>query len=398
MKIGIFDHVSHRVGGGQLVVARMAALLSQRYDVEVIHSGKGYSLSTLAAAFDVDLNRTKERVVEDSLKGFGIPGSRNAWSYLRNGLKKDRELTGAYDLFIYSGHGVPPFLYGGQGLIYCHFPFEARPRVAMRRNERWRTRNSLDRWIRLGLYERVWDSRMGRYGTVLANSQFTANWIERYWERQAEVIYPPVAVGVPGAEKRNLIVSVGRFVKTDRKKHTQQLQAFPEFLSRICGEWSLCVIGFAALPEDHAYVEKMREAANGLPVTFVVNADRKKVFRLIAEAKLFWHTAGLSDEGSTAPAYMEHFGMATVEAMMSGCVPVVPAWGGQPEIVEHQVNGFLCHDLDSFIGYSARLANDDQLRVRMSQRAMERSIRFRPVVFEQRFSQRVDECLQRLGR
>ncbi len=90
--------------------------------------------------------------------------------------------------------------------------------------------------------------------------------------------------------------------------------------------------------------------------------------------------------------------MATVEAMMSGCVPVVPAWGGQPEIVEHQVNGFLCHDLDSFIGYSARLANDDQLRVRMSQRAMERSIRFRPVVFEQRFSQRVDACLQRLGR
>ncbi len=34
VKIGIFDHLSLRLGGSQHVVARMAAVLSQEYDVD----------------------------------------------------------------------------------------------------------------------------------------------------------------------------------------------------------------------------------------------------------------------------------------------------------------------------------------------------------------------------
>ena len=35
-RVGIFDHVSLRLGGSQLVVANMAAQLSQDYTVDVI--------------------------------------------------------------------------------------------------------------------------------------------------------------------------------------------------------------------------------------------------------------------------------------------------------------------------------------------------------------------------
>jgi glycosyltransferase involved in cell wall biosynthesis len=368
----------------------MAELLSQGHEVEVIHGGKGYSLSGLADAFDVDLSQAKERIVEDSLVSF----SRPIRSYLREGLKAERALTEPYDLFIYSGHGVPPFCYARQGLIYCLFPFEGRPPYGLDDTERWKKRHPLDRRVRLALFERVWERRMRGYGTVLADSRFTAEWIRRLWGKEAEVVYPPVVAEIPPAEKRNVIVSVGRFVATDRKNLTQQLEALPAFLSRIHGDWSLRMIGFCTdLPQDRAYVERLQKLAKDLPATFVVNADRKTVLSHLSEAKLFWHTTGLGEEGSIEPRYMEHFGIATVEAMMAGCVPIVPACGGQPEIVEHEVSGFLCHDLEALVWHSALLANDERLRAQMSCQAIGRSGGFRQAIFEERFGEQVLRCV-----
>ena len=97
MRIGIFDHVSLRLGGSQAVIARMASLLSGKYDVDVIHSGKGYTLSGLATSFEVDLSRTKERIIEDSLKSFSIPGPQSVRNYLWAGSQFDRALTEPYD-------------------------------------------------------------------------------------------------------------------------------------------------------------------------------------------------------------------------------------------------------------------------------------------------------------
>ena len=229
---------------------------------------------------------------------------------------------------------------------------------------------------------------------VFANSRFTSGWIERFWGRAAEVIYPPVAVDVPSVEKRNVIVSVARFISTDRKNHLQQLKAFPKFLGQVRDNWRLCLIGFCAdFAQDRDYLEKLRNLAKDLPVTFVVNAERRTVFNHLAEAKLFWHSTGLRDEESTAPGKMEHFGIATVEAMAAGCVPLVPAYGGQPEIVEHQVSGFTCKDINELVRHTIHAANDDALRAQMSRRAIERSYAFRPNVFEKCFGQRAFKYL-----
>lgn len=373
----------------------MAELLSQRYEVEVIHGGKGYTLSSLADAFEVDLSQARERIVEDSLDSF----SRSIRSSLRKGLAADRALTEPYDLFIYSGHGAPPFSYARQGLIYCLFPFEGRPPYGFEDTERWRKRHPLDRWVRLALYERLWERRMHGYETVLADSHFTSGWIKQLWGREAEVVYPPVAAQIPQAEKRNAIVSLGRFINTDRKNHALQLRTFRAFLSRVRKDWSLCIIGFCTdLSQDQAYVERLRNLAQDLPVNFVVNAERSTVLTHLAEAKLFWHTTGLGDVGNTDPRYMEHFGIATVEAMMAGCVPIVPACGGQPEIVDNGISGFLCCDLNTLVEYSIRLAKDEELRFQMSRRAVERSKAFAAAVFDQRLSELVDKVLQNKNR
>ncbi len=63
MRIGIFDHGSTGLGGAQVVAMQMAVQLSRGHEVELIHCGEGYSLSSLAKAFEVDLSRVRERVV-----------------------------------------------------------------------------------------------------------------------------------------------------------------------------------------------------------------------------------------------------------------------------------------------------------------------------------------------
>jgi glycosyltransferase involved in cell wall biosynthesis len=131
-----------------------------------------------------------------------------------------------------------------------------------------------------------------------------------------------------------------------------------------------------------------------MPVTFVVNAERSEVTRHLAGARLFWHTAGISDDnGTIAPARMEHFGIATVEAMLAGCVPLAPAGGGQMEIVEHGLSGYLCRNTEELVEYSALLVDDHQLLDEMRCRALIRGRVFNQSMFSQRIAQVVGGCL-----
>ena len=400
MRIGIFDHMSGGLGGGQLVAAQMAAQLSRGHEVELIHCGEGYSLSSLAQAFEVDLSRVRERVVNNSLESFNLPGEVSTLVYLRDGLRANRQLTEPYDLFIYSGHGVPPFSYAKKGLIYCHFPKEGCPSETLSSVEGFKRRSQLSQWMYLTAYDWLWRYRMRGYQTVLANSLFTAHWIKQLWKKEAEVVYPPVSLQVPEMEKSNVIVSIGRFVDSHNiKNHRQQLKAFEKLLSKVGSGWRLNLIGFCSFaPKEVAYLEELRRMAKDMPVSFVVNAERGEVLRHLAEARLFWHTAGISDANETiAPAKMEHFGIATVEAMLAGCVPLVPAQGGQVEIVEHGLSGWLCRDTEELVEYSARLAADHQLLNVMGRRAADRGCMFNQSMFAQRIAQVVGGYMTEFG-
>ena len=379
MKIGIFDHLSERLGGSQLVVAWIASVLSRQAEVELIHCGRGYRLATLATAFEVDLSRVKERVVDDVPRTF----ARSLPADVREERRFDRTLTEGYDLFIYSGHGLPPYSWAARAITYCHFPFEANPVLTAKNDPRWIRRAPLDRWLRRQLYRLRWRRRLRGYTDVVANSRFTAGWIEKLWGVRAHLVYPPVTAMAPPCQRENVIVSLGRFVRSDRKRVAAQIEAFARVRGRLKGDWRLTMMGFCAdLAEDRGYLERLRELASGLPVVFVVNAPRREILARLAAAKVFWHTAALEDLVSTEPRYMEHFGISTVEAMQLGCVPIVPAGGGQPEIVEHGVSGFVCEGFDALERHTVELASDDPRRGVMSQAAVKRGGAFSPDVFE----------------
>jgi len=392
MRIGIFDHMSSKLGGGQLVAAQMATQLSRQHEVDLIHSGEGYTLATLEKAFEVDLTRVNERILKDSHETFNLPGPLSTFEYLRHKRKWNRTLTEPYDLFIYSGHGVPPFSSARRGLVYCHFPFEGCPSETLGSIEQFKNKSPWNRWVRQCLYESVWKYRMRGYGSILANSSFTAYWIKQMWKKEAEVVYPPVSLRLPEVKKRNVIVSLGRFIDShNSKNHVHQLKSFGEFLRQADTGWSLKLIGFCTLaPKEVAYLNEMRHLATGLPVQFIVNAERADVLNHLAEAKLFWHTAGMTDSEETTPSKMEHFGIATVEAMLAGCVPFAPAHGGQVEIVEHGLSGFLCRNTRELVEFSNLVACNQPLLREMSSRAVDRGKMFSREVFMQRIAQIVD--------
>ena len=99
------------------------------------------------------------------------------------------------------------------------------------------------------------------------------------------------------------------------------------------------------------------------------------------QAAVYWHAAGYGEDEERAPIRAEHFGITTVEAMAAGCVPVVVARGGQPELVTHGVDGFLWQTLDELGACTLALLRDKDLRQTMAAAARQSARRFDPAEF-----------------
>jgi glycosyltransferase involved in cell wall biosynthesis len=393
LSIGIMDDCRGSVGGGQLVAAELAAYLSRSYQVEFIHGGETYTLEMLAKAFGLKLDNVKERIfpVQGFAYTFGLHGVRRI---ITDVFKDSRVLTRPYDLFIYCGIGVPPFCYARQALMYCHFPMQHSPLREYQAQAKWKLRNPVDRFLRQRTHQLLWRLRMKGYNKLIANSHYTATWIQRRWERSAEVVPPPVEATFPELKKQNSIISVGRFWGSRNGKYQlEQVAAFREFLNASGQKWKMVMIGSCYSSIDQSYLSDVQKAAEGLPITFLVNVNRETVCRALAEARIFWHTAGLAINEEETPEQAEHFGIATVEAMRAGCVPVVIASGGQREIIGKGDAGFLCKNLQEVVQNTLAVARDCNLLSRMSSQAKRRSLDFIPGAFEKRMGTIVDECL-----
>ena len=228
------------------------------------------------------------------------------------------------------------------------------------------------------------------YQQVVSISEYTREWVQRYWGRPSELLFPPVHTSaVPPGEKKDQILSVGRFFGRDRghsKKQLEMVRAFVEAQDR--GElqgWEYHLVGGCS-DEDLPYLDEVRRAGAGHRVHIHANAARPLVEDLFATSKLFWHATGLGEDADERPWVFEHFGITTVEAMAAGCVPVVIAMAGQKEIVRPGVDGYLFTTLAELQAQSAAVAADDALRRRLAQQAVQRADTFSEHAFAERWS------------
>ena len=132
---------------------------------------------------------------------------------------------------------------------------------------------------------------------------------------------------------------------------------------------------------NREYALQVRRDAIGLPVEVHVNAPGNVVERLLGEASLYWHGAGLGEDPSRHPERFEHFGISVVEAMAAGAVPLVFGAAGPAEIVRDGVDGIHWSTLDELANATVQLVADTDRREALSIAAIERAHDFSAEAF-----------------
>jgi len=225
------------------------------------------------------------------------------------------------------------------------------------------------------------------YGAVVSNSVFTQGWVRRYWDTESVVAYPPVTMQTRG-DKEPVILAVGRFFAAEAghsKKQLEMVEAFRRLVERGLEGWTLHLVGGCS-EVDRPYLDLVTAAAEGLPIVLHVDAPGDELRDLYAKASIYWQATGLGEDPERDPDRLEHFGIATVEAMSAGAVPVVIGLAGQLEIVEHGRSGFHFISIDELVTLTEQVVGDADLRAELSVAAEARAHDFSVEAFAERFN------------
>ncbi len=157
----------------------------------------------------------------------------------------------------------------------------------------------------------------------VANSLFTARKIKRLYGEDSEVIYPPTDIQKYRAillekQPENLVLTIGRFARE------KNLEIIPEIARLTRRGIRFVILGVANNNYDQqVYRNLVRISRDASNLTIISNRSPALKLDLLRKAKVY-----------LSPARLEHFGLAVVEGIASGCYPVVIDTGGPVEIVD----------------------------------------------------------------
>ena len=164
------------------------------------------------------------------------------------------------------------------------------------------------------------------------------------------MLYPPVTLIQPD-KKENIILSVGRF---DNILHSKRQDILIEAFRKLdVNNWKLILAGGSLNPTGQ--IESLHKFIGDHDIEIVVNPTFKAIRALYAKAKIYWHAAGFGSNLKKNPEKAEHFGIATVEAMSTGAIPVVFAGGGQLEIITDKIDGFFWNKPEELVKISREI-------------------------------------------
>jgi glycosyltransferase involved in cell wall biosynthesis len=370
MKIGLYiEHgVGNGVGGAELMMAYLASAWSRSHDVDLVHHRPPLTPERFSLFSSDDFSRFRMRHVprEPEPPAHWSPARR-----YRSARDWQASISEPYDLFVNCTHWRPCFSHARRGVLLVLFPFYTPDWMSgvLQQHPLWKQlRHRL-------YYGSEWRRRLATYDHHLAISNYSAEWARRRWRIACRIVHPPVDIDFATRQKDDLIVSVGRFsTMAHTKKQLEMVRAFVALHEGGLQGWEYaCVGGLNARRENHDYFERVRDAGRRAPVSVEANVERGRVRALLERGRVFWHATGLGEDARVHPELAEHFGIATVEAMAAGCVPVVFDGGGQREIVTHGENGYLWNTPDELKAYTRRLTADVALWARLSEAAQRRA-------------------------
>lgn len=210
---------------------------------------------------------------------------------------------------------------------------------------------------------------------VICNSEYTKEFIDKEFNIDSLVVYPPVETEkfLP-MKKDKLILTVGRFSSSSQlKRHDLLIDAFKDLLKSGVKGWRMVIVGKAEDAGSIKIISGLRSKIKGLPVAIKNDLEHERLKYLYGRASVYWHAAGFGADLGKFPEKAEHFGISTVEAMAAGAIPFSFAAGGQLEIIDDGVNGFLWRNKSELISLTKKVISDEKFRNRISQLAIIRS-------------------------
>lgn len=198
---------------------------------------------------------------------------------------------------------------------------------------------------------------------IISNSNYVKDWVKKTYNRDSQVIYPPVDLSnfSLDTEKSDFYVTVGRL--EPYKRFDLIVSAFNKIGAK------LIIIG------DGSQFQELQKAGNR-NIEFLGFLKSEEIYKYVSKAKGFIH-AGIED-----------FGIAPIEAQACGTPVIGYNKGGLRETVIHSKTGFLFEEQssDSIINaikeFNKIVFNFDVIR--------ENSLRFSEERFETEFKSKVD--------
>lgn len=176
---------------------------------------------------------------------------------------------------------------------------------------------------------RIWDFNSSqRADYFIANSQETKKRIQKFYRRDAIVIYPPVIIpSASSVRSYNVRSNTSMYYLTvsrlARAKHVDVLiQAANKY------KFNLKIVGAG---KDERYLKSLA----GKTVEFLGNVSDKELTKVYANAQAFLFAS-----------VDEEFGIVLVEAMGHGLPVIAFKSGGVSETVRNEFNGYLYDKLD----------------------------------------------------
>lgn len=156
-------------------------------------------------------------------------------------------------------------------------------------------------------------------------------------------------------KKENVILCVSRLAQ---EKCVDKMLAMWRILSTQLPDWRFTIVGDG--PERNR-LEQYVSRHSVQRVEFTGFATPTKYYQ---KAKIFWMTSKY-----------EGWGMTLIEAMQQGCVPIAfKTFSSIVDIVDNDINGYLVspNDITAFINYTISLADNENQRMSLSNRAKEK--------------------------
>jgi GT2 family glycosyltransferase/glycosyltransferase involved in cell wall biosynthesis len=294
------------VGGGERYILSCALALSQKYNV-VFCSNKMVSDTRISF------------VIEDL--GLETPGKGS----IRTDMFENIKDWGDVEVMIAMGNEIiPPIPFNATvNIFHCQYPFPSH------HSDRFEV------------------SRLQNVDAFFVNSEFTKRKVQ---SEQHELSFDiPVTVTgapvrAPGLREDNVaekddslfsLISVGRFEPLGHSKRQDiTIDIFREFYDDH-NDADLSLIGsVGGIARREQYVLDLRKMADGLPVSFDLDASNTVLADKLKNADVLVHSCGYGIDVRSSPERLEHFGIVILEAMANGVVPLVYGAGGPAEIVE----------------------------------------------------------------